>query len=205
MIDTNIAPCKNSIVEIRYTNQINNSCGGVSESVRFCFRDSKIALNMQHCAMMNSSNGDRDCRAISRRRFLGSTALVVLPALCGGCKDDRVALVDLPAVANNAIVIPLDGFPMLTEIGGSVVGKASGYADPIIIARVDDTTFAAVDAVCTHMQCTVSYNALNITFDCPCHDSSYEIDGTVIGGPAPRPLRSFAASCDGTQLTITLA
>jgi Rieske Fe-S protein len=142
---------------------------------------------------------------LSRRTFLGGTALVVLPALCGGCKDDSFALIELPAVANNAIVIPLDEFPMLTEVGGSVVGRAAGYVNPIIIARVDDHTFAAVDAMCTHMQCTVSYNALDITLDCPCHGSSYEIDGKVIAGPAIRPLRTFNASSDGTNLTVVLA
>jgi cytochrome b6-f complex iron-sulfur subunit len=142
---------------------------------------------------------------ISRRSFLGGTALVVLPVLCGGCNGDGSAVIDLPAVANNAIVLPLDGFPVLTEVGGSIVGKADGHTNPIVIARVDDARFAALDAVCTHMQCTVSYNALNLTFDCPCHDSTYEIDGKVIAGPAIRPLRTFAASSDGANLTITLA
>ena len=160
---------------------------------------------MQHCEVMESPEDDCACNVISRRSFLGGTALIVLPVLCGGCNHDGSTIIDLPAVANNAIVIPLEGFPMLTEVGGSIVGKADGHANPIAIARVDDATFTALDAICTHMQCTVSYNALNITFDCPCHHSSYEIDGTVIAGPAVRPLRTFTASSDGANLTITLA
>src|SRR5262245_63702004 len=84
---------------------------------------------------------------ISRRSFLGSTALVVLPALCGGCTEDGVELVDLPAVSNNTIAIPLDDFPMLKSVGGSVVGRASGLANPIVIARVRDDMFAALDAI----------------------------------------------------------
>ena len=153
---------------------------------------------------MNSPDDDRARSMVSRRSFLGTTALVVFPALCGGCKDDDPA-VALPRVANNAIVIPLDEFPMLTEVGGAIIGKADGYANPIVIARVDNDTFAALDAICTHMHCTVAYNALSVAFDCPCHGSSYEIDGTVIVGPATRPLRSFIASSDGTNLTIALA
>lgn len=154
---------------------------------------------------MDSSKIDRACNLISRRSFLGGTALVVLPVLCGGCGTDGVAMIDLPSVVNNTIAIGLDAYPMLAAVGGSIVGRAAGRADPIIIARVDDGTFAAVDALCTHMQCTVAYNALNLTFDCPCHDSTYEIDGRVIGGPAPRPLRSYSAQSDGTTLTIILA
>jgi cytochrome b6-f complex iron-sulfur subunit len=137
--------------------------------------------------------------------FLRGTALVVLPTLCGGCTSERVQLIDLPAVENNTIVLSLDEFPELAPVGGSVVGKASGRASPLVIAHVEDGKFAVLDATCTHMQCTVTYNALNLTLDCPCHDSSYEVDGRVIGGPAARPLRTFATSFDGTNLTITLA
>jgi cytochrome b6-f complex iron-sulfur subunit len=155
--------------------------------------------------MMDARKDDRGCNALSRRKFLRSTALIVLPALCGGCKDDGAGIIDLPKVASNTIIIPLEAFPMLAEVGGSIVGKADGHENPIIIAHVDDGTFAAVDALCTHMQCTVAYNALNITFDCPCHESSYELDGRVIGGPALRPLRMFPVSSDGANLTIALS
>jgi Rieske Fe-S protein len=141
---------------------------------------------------------------ISRRSFLGSTALVVLPALCGGCADDGVTLVDLPAVSNKTIAISLDEFPMLKSVGGSIIGQASGHANPIVIARVSDDMFAALDAICTHERCTVSYNALNLTLDCPCHGSTYEVDGRVINGPAVRALPRFTATASGTMLTITL-
>jgi cytochrome b6-f complex iron-sulfur subunit len=154
---------------------------------------------------MNPLDDDGPRYTISRRTFLGGTALVVLPTLCGGCTSERVTVVDFPPVENNAIVLSLDEFPELAAVGGSVVGKASGRASPLVIAHFEDGKFAALDATCTHMQCTVTYNALNLTLDCPCHDSSYELDGRVLGGPAPRPLRTFTTSFDGTKLTITLA
>jgi len=65
--------------------------------------------------------------------------------------------------------------------------------------------FAAFDAICTHMNCTVAYNALNFELDCPCHGSTYDVmDGRVLGGPAPLPLTKLAASSDGTTVTVTL-
>jgi cytochrome b6-f complex iron-sulfur subunit len=154
---------------------------------------------------MNPHDDDGPRNTISRRTFLGGTALVVLPTLCGGCTSARAPVIDLPAVANNAIVLAIDEFPELAAVGSSVVGKATGYATPIVIAHFENGKFAVLDATCTHMQCTVTYNALNLTLDCPCHDSSYELDGRVIGGPAVRPLRTFATNFDGTSLTITLA
>jgi cytochrome b6-f complex iron-sulfur subunit len=137
--------------------------------------------------------------------FLGSTALVVLPALCGGCVTDKTVMVDLPSVVNDAIVVRIDEYPMLVEVGGSLLGRVAGRADPILIARVDEGKFVAVDALCTHQQCTVAYNALGQTFDCPCHNSTFEIDGRVIGGPAPRPLRTYSTQSDGTSLTIAFS
>src|SRR5687768_16797506 len=104
---------------------------------------------------MNPHDGDDN--AISRRMFLRGTALVVLPTLCGGCTSERVPVIDLPAVENNTIALSLDEFLELAPVGGSVVGKASGRASPLVIAHVENGKFAVLDATCTHMQCTVTY------------------------------------------------
>jgi cytochrome b6-f complex iron-sulfur subunit len=158
--------------------------------------------------MKKSPVASRHCapHTISRRGFLGSSAAVVLPVLCGGCSDPPgPPIVDLPAVANRQIAIPLSSFSELAQVGGSLVGKASGYAHPIVVAHLDQNTFVALDAICTHQNCTVSYNALNLTMDCPCHGSTYEArDGSRISGPALLPLTRFVASSDGTTVTVTL-
>ena len=44
----------------------------------------------------------------------------------------------------------------------------------------------AVSLVCTHLGCIVKPTAEG--FDCPCHGSRYGADGSVVKGPAPRPL-----------------
>jgi nitrite reductase/ring-hydroxylating ferredoxin subunit len=52
----------------------------------------------------------------------------------------------------------------------------------------DDGMLHTVGAHCTHLGCLVAFNNAEKTWDCPCHDSRFAIDGSVIQGPATRPL-----------------
>ena len=43
-------------------------------------------------------------------------------------------------------------------------------------------------AVCTHVGCIIHWNGFEKCWDCPCHGSQFAIDGSVLNGPAVRPL-----------------
>jgi glycine/D-amino acid oxidase-like deaminating enzyme/nitrite reductase/ring-hydroxylating ferredoxin subunit len=46
-----------------------------------------------------------------------------------------------------------------------------------------------VSPVCTHMKCIVHWNAVETSWDCPCHGSRFAPDGRVLEGPAIVPLK----------------
>lgn len=56
--------------------------------------------------------------------------------------------------------------------------------EPVAIYREPDGTVHRMSAVCVHLGCTVTWNAAERTWDCPCHGSRYDRFGTVINGPA---------------------
>lgn len=56
------------------------------------------------------------------------------------------------------------------------------------VYREEDGAVHAVSAACTHMGCVVAWNAAERSWDCPCHGSRFAVDGSVLEGPATRPL-----------------
>jgi nucleotide-binding universal stress UspA family protein len=52
----------------------------------------------------------------------------------------------------------------------------------------DDGETRLMSARCTHLGCIVTWNPAERTFDCPCHGSRFGSDGSVVQGPATRPL-----------------
>ncbi|MEU3962817.1 FAD-dependent oxidoreductase [Streptomyces buecherae] len=56
------------------------------------------------------------------------------------------------------------------------------------VYRAQDGTVHAVSARCTHLGCLVRFNDAEHTWECPCHGSRFAVDGSVLQGPAVRPL-----------------
>ncbi len=85
--------------------------------------------------------------------------------------------------------------PQVFKIGDPAdfsVGAPTFLAvEKIFVFRDRDKGFSVASAVCTHLGCTVQHFQSDHRFHCPCHGSVFAPDGSVIHGPAPRPLQWF--------------
>ena len=63
----------------------------------------------------------------------------------------------------------------------------------------------AYSAICTHTGCDVTnWNAEDLNMACPCHESQFDVfnNGTVVGGPAPRPLAMLPLALNDGIVTV---
>jgi glycine/D-amino acid oxidase-like deaminating enzyme/nitrite reductase/ring-hydroxylating ferredoxin subunit len=68
---------------------------------------------------------------------------------------------------------------------GAVIRRGLSKA---AVYRDSSNQLHELSAVCTHLGCIVAWNALEQSWDCPCHGSRFSPDGKVLNGPATRGL-----------------
>jgi len=59
------------------------------------------------------------------------------------------------------------------------------------LSRLEDGGFLALYRKCTHLGCSVPWEAAQGGFMCPCHASAFDARGDVLNPPAPRALDLF--------------
>jgi menaquinol-cytochrome c reductase iron-sulfur subunit len=80
--------------------------------------------------------------------------------------------------------------------------KVSSQKATAWVVKQDGDRLVAFSPQCTHLGCAVHWDERNKNFLCPCHTSSFGIDGRVLGGPAPRPLDRFRVRVANGKLQI---
>jgi cytochrome b6-f complex iron-sulfur subunit len=115
---------------------------------------------------------------------------------CGGSGAVSGPLTPPPPTART-IRTPL---PALGETRAEFDGDLA-----LAVTRVSATSVVAVSRTCTHEGCTVLVpGGPGQTLDCPCHGSRFTTAGTVVNGPAARPLPAFPARIEGQEVVITV-
>ena len=146
----------------------------------------------------------------NRRQFLTRSVVGGLAIALGGANLIQIARADdendkdnddvaAPPAAPNAapapnaknyeLVVKPSDHPELAKVGGFVMLDTN--VGKITVARVSETQFAAVGAVCTHKGGPIEYNADEKQFFCPWHKSQFALDGSVLKGPAKVALPNY--------------
>jgi len=142
------------------------------------------------------SKNAKTCVDCSRRTALKLGGVGLLTATTGvtGCWGPQDTL-------SNPVVVALADYPALADDGGIVFipTSVSGHDHPIIVRNVAGD-YDAMSSECNHASCSVEREGEK--FVCPCHGSEYQLDGSLIEGPATRSLLPFVVTRDGDNLTI---
>ena len=119
-----------------------------------------------------------------------ATTAAASAAASGGATASGAASAPAAAPANQLTTtsqVPVGG-------GTIITGKNVVVTQPVA------NTFKGFSAVCTHQGCIVDAIA-NGTIDCPCHGNKFSVkDGSVVNGPAARPLPAVAIKVEGTSI-----
>lgn len=152
-----------------------------------------------------------DSRATRRNVLAGVAMAGVAAPILAACGDDGDGGADAttttgdsgsPSATPSASATTADSGGIKTgdiPEGGGKIFKDDGY----VVTQPAAGEFRAFSSVCTHQGCPVS-SVQDGTINCVCHGSRYSIeDGSVTGGPAPRPLPKKSVTVTGDTLTVT--
>ena len=71
-----------------------------------------------------------------------------------------------------------------------------------LVRATEGAPIRAFSTVCPHLGCGVDFNEKTNKFDCPCHASSFDLDGRRLSGPSPRGLDELEVSTDGHEVLV---
>jgi Rieske Fe-S protein len=101
---------------------------------------------------------------------------------------------------SGGITVAIDASSPLSAVGNAALVQTS--VGDFLVAHTSQNAFVALSAICTHQTCTITGFASQ-NYVCPCHGSTFDVNGRVVGGPAPTSLHQYPTQFTGGVLTIT--
>lgn len=135
---------------------------------------------------------------VTRRRLLGGAAVAAAAAAVGAGVDRAIDHHAEHGAAPSAELVPTQGTWMdVAAVDAVPVGRplrfSAGAVEGFLVNHGDN--ISAVSAICTHLPCTLHFNAGAQRLDCPCHGAWFDLDGKAMNGSdyTPATLPSLPA------------
>ncbi len=74
---------------------------------------------------------------------------------------------------------------------------------PGILVRTPGGELRAFSARCTHLDCTVQFREDLGHIWCACHNGHFDLNGSNISGPPPRPLEQYRVNVRGNEIVVS--
>jgi Rieske Fe-S protein len=78
-------------------------------------------------------------------------------------------------------------------------------SEPGILIQTSPGEYRAFSATCSHLECTVQYEAPSKRIWCACHNGFYDLTGRNVAGPPPHPLPAYTVQVEGDDIFVTRA
>jgi menaquinol-cytochrome c reductase iron-sulfur subunit len=144
-----------------------------------------------------------------------SIALVAVPATLGGLffldpilrgrkaakRGDNAGTKDAEGFIRLNItreIVPADGTPVSFTVTDDLSDAWNQFRDvpvgSIWLRKLGDGPILAFNSICPHLGCSVDFRRAQNDFFCPCHTSSFSLDGAKTNEVPPRDMDSLEVS-----------
>jgi len=106
------------------------------------------------------------------------------------------------ASTGEKVTIPLSKIKSLGSVGGSARLKIKDRA--FLLVRDSKDAIRAFSPSCTHQKTTLKYNHKKRRMECPSHGSLFDLQGSVLKGPASKPLPTYEAVLTEGRIILNL-
>jgi len=112
---------------------------------------------------------------------------------------------DAYSIKEDALEVFLSKVPELIEAGRAVTIVEDDLSNHLIIVQVEKNEYVIASSHCTHRGMALAYNHKNKRFRCSsAGKSEFNLDGSIVKGPAKKALKIYDSFLKGDTLIIDL-
>jgi cytochrome b6-f complex iron-sulfur subunit len=75
----------------------------------------------------------------------------------------------------------------------------------LYLVRQNDGGFLALSHICSHLSCSILWEETKNQFVCPCHSSTFDLQGNILSSPAPRPLDYYPVIIEEGKVKVDIS